>query len=152
MFLHLAYINCNTVVSSRDESDSDSSDSSDDEGKIEAVIGDDGDDESDNEGPKKQNPTSQVATKNEILNPEVKLPAISEVDPSEILELAGEISSVVDSVVIVRGLERHERQPEAADRVLDTDSLLVFDDRKVLGLVSSLSSSRESQLTGEKGF
>ncbi|KZS93476.1 NAF1-domain-containing protein [Sistotremastrum niveocremeum HHB9708] len=118
-----------------DDSESDSSDSSDDDRPLDAVHVDDGDDDSDHEGAKKQDPTTQIATKNEILNPEVKLPPISEVDPAEILELAGEISSVIDSVVIVRGIERQEKQPESTDTVLDTDSLLVFEDRKVLGLV-----------------
>lgn len=64
-----------------------------------------------------------------------------EVDPEEILERAGEILSVLqDRVVIVKGLASQiaGRVPE---RVLDTGTLLVFEDRKVFGCVSLSSHS-----------
>jgi len=69
------------------------------------------------------------ATVHEILAPQVTLPSITSVEPSETIELIGEMLSIVDSVVVVKSYEHGQY------KVLDTDSLLVLEDRKVLGLV-----------------
>lgn len=80
-------------------------------------------------------------TAHEGLNEEVTIPDITEVDSKETLERVGEILSVLqDKIVIVKGLVS-QIAGHAPERVLDTDTLLVFEDRKVLGYVS-LSSHR----------
>lgn len=129
-------------VDSDSETDSSDSDTSSDESESiltasrrarlkikldEAILGPlDGD--GDDEDEPKPTPTS-FNTKNQI-EPEVKPPPVSMVEEDERLELVGEVMSVVNSVVIVKAHQGGD------NRVLDTDSLLVFDDRKVLGLVS----------------
>jgi H/ACA ribonucleoprotein complex non-core subunit NAF1 len=87
----------------------------------------DSDDDSDSMGEKKRNIT---ATAHEITVPTVILPSITEIGPDEPMELIGEVLNVVDSVVVVKSSHN------GMQRVLDTESLLVFEDRKVLGLVS----------------
>lgn len=57
------------------------------------------------------------------------MPSITSVEPSEAIELIGEVLSIVDSVVVVKSYEHGQY------KVLDTDSLFVLEDRKVLGLV-----------------
>lgn len=69
------------------------------------------------------------ATKHEEVNPKIEMPKVLEVGETERMELVGYIMSLVDSVVIVQSTKQGKEQ------VLDTDSLLVFDDRKVLGHV-----------------
>jgi H/ACA ribonucleoprotein complex non-core subunit NAF1 len=71
-----------------------------------------------------------LATAHEIVVPMVTLPSITEIGPDEPMELIGEVLNVVDSVVVVKSSHN------GMQRVLDTESLLVFEDRKVLGLVS----------------
>lgn len=78
---------------------------------------------------------AQVRTKNEVPDLSVVVPDITEVGPEELLEKVGEVMSVLDNMVIVKGLAS-KIADQAAESVLDSDSLLVFDDRKVLGYVS----------------
>lgn len=73
-------------------------------------------------------------TKNEINETDVIIPDISEVGPEEILEKVGEIMSVMVNLVIVRG-EPSERANKGSEQALDSDTLLVFEDRKVMGYV-----------------
>jgi hypothetical protein len=87
----------------------------------------DPDDDSDSMGEKKRN---VPVTAHEIAMPTVVLPSITEIGPDEPMELIGEVLNVVDSVVVVKSAQN------GMQRVLDTESLLVFEDRKVLGLVS----------------
>ena len=76
------------------------------------------------------------ATTHEVPNEEIVIPDITEVDPEETLERVGEVLSVLqDKIVIVKGLTS-QIIGHAADRALDTETLLVFEDRKVLGYVS----------------
>lgn len=75
------------------------------------------------------------ATVHEILAPQVTLPSITSVEPSETIELIGEVLSIIDSVVVVKSFEHGQF------KVLDTDSLFVLEDRKVLGLVRRVSRS-----------
>ena len=79
----------------------------------------------------------RLATAHEVLNEDIVIPEITEVDPKETLERVGEILSVLqDRIVIVKGITS-QIVGHAHDRVLDTETLLVFEDRKVLGYVSS---------------
>lgn len=92
------------------------------------------DDDADDEGPGSR---GQPVTTHEVLNEEVAIPDIEEVDSRETLERVGEIFSVLhDKIVIVKGLSS-QMAGHAPERVLDTDTLLVFEDRKVLGYVST---------------
>ena len=78
----------------------------------------------------------RLATAHEVLNEDVAIPEIVEVDPEETLERVGEILSILqDKILIVKGLAS-QVTGRAPDRVLDTETLLVFEDRKVLGYVS----------------
>jgi len=81
---------------------------------------------------KSTQPSSMFATAHEIVAPQVTMPPITEVPDGEPIELIGEVMSIVDSVVVIKSSEN------GMQRVLDTDSLLVFKNRKVLGLVSEL--------------
>lgn len=90
------------------------------------LMNDDSDDDSMDDDKGKQH---LVATAHEITVPQVVMPSITEVPEEEAIEQIGEVLSVVDSVVVVKSLEH------GMHRVLDTESLLVFEDRKVLGFV-----------------
>ena len=68
---------------------------------------------------------------------DVAVPDITEVGPEESLEKVGEVMSIVDKVVIVKG-SASEIATRASERALDSDTLLVFEDRKVLGFVRAL--------------
>lgn len=76
----------------------------------------------------------QMGTKNELLEVNIVIPEVEEVGENEELEKVGEVMSIMDKVVIVKGgsSEAHNR---ASERALDSDTLLVFEDRKVLGYV-----------------
>lgn len=78
--------------------------------------------------------TSAFATRHEVENPPVPMVELEHLEPHERIELVGNIMSVVGSAVIVQALEH------GSQRVLDTGSLLTFEDRMVLGAVSMLSS------------
>jgi H/ACA ribonucleoprotein complex non-core subunit NAF1 len=126
--------------SGSDTSDSDSDDSSVVEdfnpNKLREILRsiDDEDDEGGGSG-------GRPMTVHEVLNEEVVIPNIAEVDPNETLERVGEVLSVLqDKIVIVKGLAS-QIAGHASERVLDTDTLLVFEDRKVLGYVSPFSHS-----------
>ncbi|KAG8958779.1 hypothetical protein FRC00_002301 [Tulasnella sp. 408] len=71
-----------------------------------------------------------LKTANEVVDPNVEPPSIEKVSEGEILEIVGEVMSIIGSVVVVKGLPG-----SAAEKVLDTGSLLVWDDRHVLGEV-----------------
>lgn len=128
------------------ESSSDSSDS-DSEDDIAAVKpsndtnDDDIDEDEDAAGPS-TSASSQFRTKNEVPEPEitVTIPAMEEVESDEELEKVGEVMSILNgNVVVVKGssagMGDHGR---AAERALDSETLLVFGDRKVLGYVSAV--------------
>lgn len=120
-------------MASSDESDSDS-DSSDDE--IAPVKADEEEVMVDEEDPGPSATTSSYfTTKNEVVDPSIVFPDIQEVGPDEYLELVGQVLNIIDNVVIIEGL-RTELARGGSDRALDADTLLVFEDRKVLGYVS----------------
>ena len=86
-----------------------------------------------------------LRTKNEINETDITIPDITEVGPEEVLEKVGEIMSVMENLVIVKGTPS-ERVNQGSERALDSDTLLVFEDRKVMGYVSIVKSSREISL------
>lgn len=62
---------------------------------------------------------------------------MEEIEGNEELEKVGEIMSIIDKVVIVKGNASHIAN-RASERALDSETLLVFEDRKVFGYVSWL--------------
>ena len=78
----------------------------------------------------------QVRTKNEVAEVQIVIPEVEAIEEHEAMEKVGEVFSIVDKVVIVKGLSQ-EVQGRVSDRALDSDTLLVFEDRKVLGYVST---------------
>ena len=124
--------------SSPENSDSDTSDSEDpsvieefNPSKMREFLDsiDDEDDEGGGSG-------GRLTTAHEAPDEDVMIPDIVEVDPKETLERVGEILSVLQGkIVIVKGLAS-QIGGNAAHRALDTETLLVFEDRKVLGYVS----------------
>lgn len=95
--------------------------------------------EDDEEGVQTQS-GAHYRTKNELINVSINIPDIQEVNPQETMEKVGEIMSIVDNVVIVKALSSGATN-RGSDKALDTDTLLVFDDRKVLGYVRAQSAS-----------
>ncbi|OSX67073.1 hypothetical protein POSPLADRAFT_1129069 [Postia placenta MAD-698-R-SB12] len=128
-----------TDSGSSSDSDVDSHDSDSDEkakkapptsGKLEMLL-----DDEDETGPAVTS-EAQTRTKNEIPETEAKviIPDIEEVGSDEVLEKVGEVMSIFDKVVIVKG-SASEYTNRASERALDSDTLLVFEDRKVLGYI-----------------
>ncbi|KAI8990702.1 Gar1/Naf1 RNA binding region-domain-containing protein [Trametes punicea] len=126
---------------SSSDSDSDSSSSSDADSEEEptsrrttqkpahADVEDD-DDEADAGGPAE----ALVRTKNEVVDVDIMIPDVSEVGPHEELEKVGEVMSIVDKVVIIKGIPSGIAN-RGSEKALDSDTLLVFEDRKVLGYI-----------------
>ncbi len=79
----------------------------------------------------------QMRTKNEVGESTVMIPEIEEVGEDEVLDKVGEVMSIIDKVVIVKGTPS-QVQSRGSEKALDSDTLLVFEDRKVLGYVSML--------------
>ncbi|KAJ3789223.1 Gar1/Naf1 RNA binding region-domain-containing protein, partial [Lentinula aff. detonsa] len=77
---------------------------------------------------------SYYSTKNEVADAAITIPDIEEVGSEEHLELVGRIMNIIDNAVIVEGLQT-ELFRGRSDRALDADTLLVFEDRKVLGYI-----------------
>ncbi len=94
--------------------------------------------EDDEEGVQTQ-PSVHLHTKNELINVSINIPDIQEVGPEETMEKVGEVMSIVDNVVIVKALSSGVAN-RGSDKALDTDTLLVFDDRTILGYVRPWSS------------
>jgi H/ACA ribonucleoprotein complex non-core subunit NAF1 len=132
--------------SASSSSDSDtSSDSDSDSGKendaskkkpVERRIVDE-DDEDDEEGGAVA-ATVSLRTKNELPEPDIVVPSIAEVGPDEQLEKVGEIMNIVNNVVIVKGAASSSSTHRASEHALDSETLLVYEDRKVLGYVSDV--------------
>ncbi|KAG6814151.1 hypothetical protein H0H92_002146 [Tricholoma furcatifolium] len=77
---------------------------------------------------------SYFQTKNEVAEADIIVPTIAEVGAEELLEKVGEIMSVMGNTVIIKGIPS-EVADRGSDRALDSDTLLVFEDRKVMGYV-----------------
>lgn len=94
----------------------------------------DDDYDSEEDGPRKKgasaNPVSAFSTKHELEDPPIPLVEIEELEAEERMEVVGSIMSIVGSAVIVQAFDH------GSHRVLDTGSVLAFENRKVLGAVS----------------
>lgn len=77
-----------------------------------------------------------VRTKNEFPEPDIMIPPVLQVGPDEQLERVGEIMNIMNNVVIVKGGGSGTHR--ASENALDAETLLVYDDRKVLGYVSTI--------------
>ncbi len=77
---------------------------------------------------------SYLPTQNELTEIDITVPRIDEVGTEEKLEKVGEVMTIVNRFAIVRGLPS-EHLNRASERALDSDTLLVFEDRKVMGYV-----------------
>ncbi|KAJ6502674.1 Gar1/Naf1 RNA binding region-domain-containing protein [Mycena vulgaris] len=110
------------------DSDSDSSDS-DNEESSKVLIKDRGVEEDEDSGVAAPTAT-YFQTKNELVETDIVVPEIEEVASDEILERVGEVMSIIDRTVIVKGAPS-----EVVSPTLDCDTLLVFEDRKVLGYI-----------------
>ena len=144
LFVDLYRHSCRAIVADSD-SDSDSSSSSDSssdetdevhpqrEEKIPKEEEEEGMDEED-AGPSTTT-QSYFRTKNEVDDTPINVPDVEEVGPEEYLERVGEVMNIVDNVAIVRGVPSQVMN-RGAEKALDSDTLLVFDDRKVMGYVS----------------
>ncbi|KAJ7754937.1 NAF1-domain-containing protein [Mycena maculata] len=119
-------------TSESESSDSDSSDSDDEEPSKMSVRDLDADDDGDSGVV--TSVATYVQTRNEVVETDIVIPDIDEVGPDEILERVGEIMSIMDKIVIVKGAPR-DVASRASDHALDCDTLLVFEDRKVLGYI-----------------
>jgi H/ACA ribonucleoprotein complex non-core subunit NAF1 len=87
--------------------------------------------------------TGYLSTKNEIVEANITIPDITQVSPEEELERVGKIISVMGSTAIVEGLESRSTG-RGLDRALDSETLLVFEDRQVFGYVSRIYLSMET--------
>lgn len=88
----------------------------------------------DEEGAPAEPSENNTRTKNEAVEVEIVVPAISEVGPDEQLEGVGEVMNIIDKLVIVKGAPSGTAN-RGSEKALDSDTLLVFEDRKVLGYV-----------------
>ncbi|KAG6910493.1 hypothetical protein DXG01_009912 [Tephrocybe rancida] len=77
---------------------------------------------------------SYFQTKNEIVESDIVIPDITEVGPEEVLEKVGEIMTVMGNTVVVNGMPS-KIDTRGSDHALDSDTLLVFQDRKVMGYI-----------------
>ncbi|KAK0481751.1 Gar1/Naf1 RNA binding region-domain-containing protein [Armillaria novae-zelandiae] len=73
---------------------------------------------------------SYFTSQHEVVDPNIVVPEIGEIGADEAIEVLGEIVNIMDQAVIIRGLPSSH-----TSHVLDSDTLLVFDDRKVLGYI-----------------
>jgi len=78
--------------------------------------------------------TTYLQTKNEVVDVPIVIPDLEAIGMDEVLEKVGEVLSVVGDIVIVKGLPSKSAN-RASERALDSGTLLVFEDRKVLGYV-----------------
>jgi H/ACA ribonucleoprotein complex non-core subunit NAF1 len=75
-------------------------------------------------------------TKNELTDLGITIPAVDKVGPEEVLEKVGEIISIVGNAVIIKGIATG-LAGKVSEKALDSDTLLVFEDRTVLGYVGA---------------
>ncbi|KAJ2927500.1 hypothetical protein H1R20_g9597, partial [Candolleomyces eurysporus] len=119
--------------SSDSESDSDSEEESKNKKTTPSVDVDVDDDEDEDAGPS-AGAGPHLHTKHEIVEADITVPDIDKVAPDENLEKVGEIMGIIGQVVIVRGLPSHN-MARGSQQALDSDTLLVFDDRTVMGYI-----------------
>ncbi|KAJ2862679.1 hypothetical protein GGH94_004127 [Coemansia aciculifera] len=110
-------------LDSSSSSDSDMEDEDDRANMLKMIA--DGDDDDEDQAPNNSVP----ATRNEVLDPQIPELTMTELPATAQLTSLGTIHSIVDNSVIIQANISGERH------VLDAESILSFDDRKVLGLV-----------------
>lgn len=117
---------------SSDSSDSDSDHEGEAEPKSRQKASTPDFDEDEATGP--SNATTLPQTKNEVVDAIITIPEMEKVESDEELEKVGDVMSLVGNVAIVRGsLSKYVNR--GSDRALDSDTLLVFEDRTVMGYV-----------------
>ncbi|KAG9222481.1 hypothetical protein CCMSSC00406_0002816 [Pleurotus cornucopiae] len=80
-------------------------------------------------------PGAVPQTKNEIVDADINIPDAEEIGEHEHMEKVGEVMAILDNkAVIVKG-EASTNANRGSESALDSDTLLVFEDRKVLGYV-----------------
>jgi H/ACA ribonucleoprotein complex non-core subunit NAF1 len=75
-----------------------------------------------------------VKTQHEVIEANVAIPSITEIAADEPLEKVGEVMAVLPETVVVRGIPAPVLG-RASEKALDSETLLVLEDRKVLGYV-----------------
>lgn len=114
------------------DSDSDSSEAEDDKIRVPKVMLDIDDDD---EPMPSAGTSTYFTTKHEVGEADIPIPDIDEVGSDEVLVKVGDVMNIVDRLAIVRGLPVDSTTGRNTDQALDSDTLLVFDDRKVMGYV-----------------
>ena len=145
IFFHLTFSICSKTFTSSELYDSSSeTDSLPDEDSESASEPEDSDhlshnnhlqDQDDDEDPvPNASSGTYFQTKHEVAETDIVIPKVDRIDPDEALEMVGEVMNIVDRVVIIKGNPSHVLN-RGSDRALDSDTLLVFDDRTVMGYV-----------------
>lgn len=115
------------------ESDSDTGDDPTQKGKQTKAVELDAEDDDENDGALA--PGAVPQTKNEIVDADINIPEAEEIGEHEHMEKVGEVMAILDNkAVIVKG-EASANANRGSESALDSDTLLVFEDRKVLGYV-----------------
>ena len=89
-------------------------------------------------------PNTYFTTNHEVMEADIPIPEFDEVGDDEALEKVGEVMNIVDRLAIVVGLPVDSTTGRRADQALDSETLLVFDDRKVMGYVRLISPAHSS--------
>ncbi|KAK0505712.1 Gar1/Naf1 RNA binding region-domain-containing protein [Armillaria luteobubalina] len=112
---------------SESDADSESDDSSSSEEDEPQVRLRKGCDDEDGEPGLSTESQSYFTSQHEVVDSNIVVPEIEEIGADEGIEVLGEIVNIMDKAVIIRG--------RPSSHVLDSETLLVFDDRKVLGYI-----------------
>ena len=118
-----------TDLSLDEESDSDSEDADHTSRNINLQDQDDDEDPIPN-----ANSGTYFQTRHEIAETDIVIPKVDRIDPDDVLEKVGEVMNIIDRVVVIKGNPSNMLN-RGSDRALDSDTLLVFDDRTVMGYV-----------------
>jgi hypothetical protein len=119
-----------TNLSPDEDSDSES-DSEDDHASRNNNLQDQDDDE---DPVPNTNSGTYFQTRHEIAETDIVIPQVDRIDPDEVLEKVGEVMNIIDRIVIIKGNPSNMLN-RGSDRALDSDTLLVFDDRTIMGYV-----------------
>ena len=92
-------------------------------------------DQDDDEDPvPNANSGTYFQTRHEIAEIDIVIPQVDRIDPDEVLEKVGEVLNIIDQIVIIKG-NPSNMVNRGSDRALDSETLLVFNDRTVMGHV-----------------
>ncbi|KAJ2747589.1 hypothetical protein GGI20_000414 [Coemansia sp. BCRC 34301] len=120
-------ISSSDLDTSSSDSDMEEDEEEDSRSTMLRMIADGGDDDEEEE--EGSQALGVPTTRNEVLDPQIPEPTMTELPATAPLTSLGTIHSIVDNSVIIQAHISGERH------VLDAESILSFDDRKVLGLV-----------------